>query len=232
MNYESRAISLLYYKYGEGSVIAKVFTEELGLISYSVRRSKSKKSKNKISLLDNQCLISINGKYNNKNEVQYLNELNLEYAYEDNTFKKKLIRMFISEVLSKTLSEAETNQELFHFVWQKNIDLDRAETVNKEFSLIFLLEMSYYLGIYPSLENIDFDFFNINRGVFTKEENKSEYNLFGINLNYFKTLLKNKKTKIPSENIRELMEIIFTYYTCHHFDLLSLKSYEIIKSLD
>ena len=92
--------------------------------------------------------------------------------------------------------------------------------------------MSYYLGIYPSLENIDFDFFNINRGVFTKEENKSEYNLLGINLNYFKTLLKNKKTKIPSENIRELMEIIFTYYTCHHFDLSSLKSYEIIKSLD
>ena len=140
--------------------------------------------------------------------------------------------MFISEVLSKTLSEAETNQELFHFVWQKNIDLDRAKTVNKEFSLIFLLDMSYYLGIYPSLENIDFDFFNINRGVFTKEENKSEYNLLGINLNYFKSLLKNKKTKIPSENIRELMEIIFTYYTCHHFDLSSLKSYEIIKSLD
>jgi len=54
MNYESRAISLLYYKYGEGSVIAKVFTEELGLRSYSVRRSKSKKAKNKISLLDNQ----------------------------------------------------------------------------------------------------------------------------------------------------------------------------------
>ena len=138
----------------------------------------------------------------------------------------------MSEVLAKTLSEAEKNQELFNFVWQKNIDLDRAEKVNKEFSLIFLLEMSYYLGIYPSLENIDFDFFNINRGVFTKEENKSEYNLLGINLNYFKSLLKNKKTKIPSENIRELMEIIFTYYTCHHFDLSSLKSYEIIKSLD
>ena len=80
--------------------------------------------------------------------------------------------------------------------------------------------------------DIDFDFFNINRGVFTKEENKSEYNLVGINLNYFKSLLKNKKTKIPSENIRELMEIIFTYYTCHHFDVSSLKSYEIIKSLD
>ena len=140
--------------------------------------------------------------------------------------------MFMSEVLAKTLSEAEKNQELFNFVWQKNIDLDRAEKVNKEFSLIFLLEMSYYLGIYPSLENIDFDFFNINRGVFTKEESKSEYNLLGINLNYFKSLLKNKKTKIPSENIRELMEIIFTYYTCHHFDLSSLKSYEIIKSLD
>ena len=66
MDYECRAISLLSYKYGEGSVIAKIFTEEFGLKSYSIKRSKSKKSKNKISLLDSQSLISISGKNNNK----------------------------------------------------------------------------------------------------------------------------------------------------------------------
>ena len=77
----------------------------------------------------------------------------------------------------------------------------------------------------------DSDVIIITAGV-PRKPGMSRDDLLGINLNYFKSLLKNKKTKIPSENIRELMEIIFTYYTCHHFDLSSLKSYEIIKSLD
>ena len=42
MNYESRAIALLNHKYGEGAVIAKIFTEEYGLKSFSVKRNKSK----------------------------------------------------------------------------------------------------------------------------------------------------------------------------------------------
>ena len=69
MEYESRAISLIYHKYGEGAVIAKVFTEELGLKSYSIKRSSSKKSKNKISLLANQSLLNIRGKENKKREA-------------------------------------------------------------------------------------------------------------------------------------------------------------------
>ena len=64
MNYESRAIALLNHKYGEGAVIAKIFTEEYGLKSFSVKRNKSKKSKNKILLLEKMNLLTINAKNN------------------------------------------------------------------------------------------------------------------------------------------------------------------------
>ena len=72
MNYESRAIALLNHKYGEGAVIAKVFTEKYGLKSFSIKRNKSKKSKNKILLLDKMSLLTINAKNNSKKEIQYL----------------------------------------------------------------------------------------------------------------------------------------------------------------
>ena len=88
MDYECRAISLLCHKYGEGAVIAKVFTEELGLKSFSIKRSGGRKSKNKLSLLESQFLINISGKNNKKKQIQYLNEINLAYAFQDNTFKK------------------------------------------------------------------------------------------------------------------------------------------------
>ena len=73
MNYESRAIALLNHKYGEGAVIAKVFTEKYGLKSFSIKRNKSKKSKNKILLLDKMSLLTINAKNNKRTQPENFN---------------------------------------------------------------------------------------------------------------------------------------------------------------
>ena len=232
MDYETRAIPLLYHKYGDGAVIAKIFTEQLGLKSYSIKRSKSKKSINKISLIDNNCLLYVSGKNNIKRDVQYLNEISLEYPYRDMDFKKKLIRAFISEVLSKTIIDSEKNQELFNYVWQTYIRLDKLDSLSKSFSLIFLIVLCEFLGIYPSDENINFEYFNLNSGEFTKSENVSEKNITGDNLFFFKKIIKKERVSIPNKNLRELMELLFDYYTLHHFDLSNIKSYKIIKSLD
>ena len=51
MNYDCKAISLLYHKYGEESIIAKIFTQEFGLKTFNIKRGRGKKSKNTISLL-------------------------------------------------------------------------------------------------------------------------------------------------------------------------------------
>ena len=232
MEYESRAISLIYHKYGEGAVIAKVFTEELGLKSYSIKRSSSKKSKNKISLLANQSLLNIRGKENKKREVQYINEINLAYPFSNNNFKKNLIRLFFSEILTKTLMDSEKNKRLFNFVWDYNIALEKAKENESEFILKFIIELSYFLGIYPSTENINFNFFNIDKGVFTLNKNEENLNITGKNLFFFKSLLENSEVSIPKINQRELLEMLFKYYSLHHFDLSNLKSYEIIKSLE
>ena len=232
MEYESRAISLIYHKYGEGAVIAKVFTEELGLKSYSIKRSGSKKSKNKISLLANQSLLNIRGKENKKREIQYINEINLAYPFSNNNFKKNLIRLFFSEILTKTLMDSEKNKRLFSFVWDFNIALEKAKENENKFILKFIIELSYFLGIYPSTENINFNFFNIDKGVFTLNKNEENLNITGKNLFFFKSLLENSEVSIPKINQRELLEMLFKYYSLHHFDLSNLKSYETIKTLE
>ena len=232
MEYESRAISLIYHKYGEGAVIAKVFTEELGLKSYSIKRSGSKKSKNKISLLANQSLLNIRGKENKKREIQYINEINLAYPFSNNNFKKNLIRLFFSEILTKTLMDSEKNKRLFNFVWDFNIALEKAKENENKFILKFIIELSYFLGIYPSTENINFNFFNIDKGVFTLNKNEENLNITGKNLFFFKSLLENSEVSIPKINQRELLEMLFKYYSLHHFDLSNLKSYETIKTLE
>ena len=231
MNYESRAIALLNHKYGEGAVIAKVFTEEYGLKSFSVKRNKSKKSKNKILLLDKMNLLTINAKNKSKKEIQYLNEINLAYAYQNTSLKNKLIRLFIAEVLSKALIDSERNINLFQFIWNTNTKIDNLENVNNNFCIIFLIQLSEFLGISPSTENIDLPYFNLNSGNFTNIKNKNEEIIKGEVVNYFKRLIIKENVIIPYQSRQELIKILFRYYSIHHINLSNIKSYEVIESL-
>ena len=231
MNYESRAIALLNHKYGEGAVIAKIFTEEYGLKSFSVKRNKSKKSKNKILLLDKMNLLTINAKNNSKKEIQYLSEINLAYAYQNTSLKNKLIRLFIAEVLSKALIDSEKNINLFQFIWNTNTQIDNLENVNNNFCIIFLIQLSDFLGISPSTENIDLPYFNLNSGNFTNIKNKNEEIIKGEIINYFKRLIIKENVIIPYQSRQELIKILFRYYSIHHINLSNIKSYEVIESL-
>ena len=219
MNYESRAIALLSHKYGEGAVIAKIFTEEYGLKSFSVKRNKSKKSKNKILLLDKMNLLTINAKNNSKKEIQYLSEINLAYAYQNTSLKNKLIRLFIAEVLSKALIDSEKNINLFQFIWNTNTQIDNLENVNNNFCIIFLIQLSEFLGISPSTENIDLPYFNLNSGNFTKIKNKNEEIIKGEVINYFKRLIIKENVIIPYQSRQELIKILLRYYSINHIDL-------------
>ena len=231
MNYESRAIALLNHKYGEGAVIAKVFTEEYGLKSFSVKRNKSKKSKNKILLLDKMNLLTINAKNNSKKEIQYLSEINLAYAYQNVSLKNKLIRLFIAEILSKALMDSERNINLFQFIWNTNTQIDNLENVNNNFCIIFLIRLSEFLGISPSTENIDLPYFNLNSGNFTNIKNKNEEIIKGEVINYFKRLIIKENVIIPYQSRQVLIKILFRYYSIHHINLSNIKSYEVIESL-
>ena len=231
MNYESRAIALLNHKYGEGAVIAKVFTEKYGLKSFSVKRNKSKKSKNKILLLDKMNLLTINAKNKSKKEIQYLSEINLAYAYQNTSLKNKLIRLFIAEVLSKALIDSERNINLFQFIWNTNTQIDNLENVNNNFCIIFLIQLSEFLGISPSTENIDLPYFNLNSGNFTNIKNKNEEIIKGEIINYFKRLIIKENVIIPYQSRQELIKILFRYYSIHHINLSNIKSYEVVESL-
>ena len=231
MNYESRAIALLNHKYGEGAVIAKIFTEEYGLKSFSVKRNKSKKSKNKILLLEKMNLLTINAKNNSKKQIQYLSEINLAYAYQNTSLKNKLIRLFIAEVLSKALIDSEKNINLFQFIWNTNTQIDNLENVNNNFCIIFLIQLSEFLGISPSTENIDLPYFNLNSGNFTNIKNKNEEIIKGEVINYFKRLIIKENVIIPYQSRQELIKILFRYYSIHHINLSNIKSYEVIESL-
>jgi len=230
-NYESRAISLLYHKYGEGSLIAKIFTEKYGLKSFNIKRSKGKKSKNKTPLLEKLSLVNISAKNIAKKKIQYLGEINLAHGFKNNSLKNKLIRIFIAEVLSKILIDSEKDVKLFHFIWTLSIDIDELGNTDDNFCINFLISLSEFLGFYPSIENLHYSFFNLNNSVFTEKEITTDINIKGENLIFFRALITKQKITIPYIKRQEIIENLFFYYSIHHYNLNNVSSYEIIESL-
>ena len=233
MNYSCRAISLLNYKYGEESIIAKIFTEEYGLISYSVKRGRSKKSKNKISLLQHMSLINISAQKKQKNEIQFLKEISLSHSLINSylNINKQLLRMFMAEVLEKILVSNEQDKRLFNFIWNEIILLDTLEKVSSNYALNYLLSITYYLGFYPSKENIELDFFDLEKASFVEKEDNSGMIIKGENLVFFKSLLINNNNNIPYKNRKEILKLILKYYKTHYYNLENIKSFDVIDDM-
>ena len=231
MKYKSRAITLLYYKYGETSIISKVFTKEKGLQSFIVNGVRSKKSKKKIILFEPFKLVKIDGNFDNKKSLHRLEEINFVEKFEitKNKMLKNFIAMFCAEVTLKVLQENEKNINLFNFVWNSIFELYSRESPNPNFSIIYLLNLSRFLGFYPKTK--PFPFFNLERGEFVRQKSLNEICLDKEMSDFLSQILKDENTYIPRKKKSELLKNILKYFKTHHYNLDNITSHLVIESL-
>ena len=227
----TKGICLHYSKYSENSVIAKIFTENFGLQSYVMKGVRNKKSKNKLNILQSLNIVQLEETNNKKREIQYVKEISLigNINNINSDMNKRFISLFISEILMKVIEESEKENPIFSFILETIYKIEESENLSKNFSLLFLIQLSGYLGFYPSKDNTDKKIFDLESGCFT---NQSVYfNISGDNKEYFKYLLTNKEVSIPYKNRKELLKSLQKYYSLHHYNIENLKSYEVIESL-
>ena len=233
MKYKSRAIALSYIKHGESAIISKVLTEEKGLQSFIVKGVRSNKSKKSLGLLQPLELSLINATYLPKRKLQYLTEIQL-YQYkktEGINMTKNLLSLFIAEVISKVLYENKIDRALFLFVWELKISLTNHEKIDANFPLIFLLELSNYLGFYPLYERKKGGYFNLEVGEFTNTNQNTKHSINKENSCYLKALLKKQEINIPYVNRNQLLLNLICYYKLQHHELKNMTSHLIIESL-
>jgi len=226
----NKSIVLHFYKFSKSSLISKFLTEKNGLQSVVIRNANSKKSNKNISLLHPLNIVNLVVTNEKKNklqfvkEINYLNPLNLLLT----NMSSKFISMFVSEVLIKVLIEGNKDSELFNFIEQQSIIINN-RILDKNYPLIFLTQLSSYLGFYPNMENSHFPYFDMENACFTKS--KASISICGKEKEMFLKLLNNDKVLIPYDLRKSLMKCIANYYKLQNFNLEPLKSYEIIESL-
>ncbi|PIZ05346.1 MAG: DNA repair protein RecO, partial [Flavobacteriales bacterium CG_4_10_14_0_8_um_filter_32_5] len=126
MLHTTKGIVIHQFKYGEKSVIAKIYTEKFGLQSYIINGVRSKKSTNKFAYLQPLSLVEINAYHKENKGLQHLKSIKLDIPFQYIPFDvyKGSIAFFVAEVIYKTIKEEEANSELFDFLYNSVQVLD------------------------------------------------------------------------------------------------------------
>jgi len=147
----TQAIVLHSIKYGDSSLIVKMFTRQKGIVSFMVKGVRGRKKGSRTALLEPLSLVCVEMQIKDTRDLQLAKEIRADYPYKTiyaSTGKVAQV-LFIAEVLVKTIKEEEQNDALFDFLSASLKFLDEAAFEIPDFHLKFLLEYALHLGVYP-----------------------------------------------------------------------------------
>lgn len=227
---KTKAIVLRKTVLSGNGLILKLFTKEFGVKSYFGRVSK--KTKNQYLPLS---IINITAYNNPKKDIQNIKEYELDIPFRSiyqDIFKSNIL-LFINEILNQVIQEEEQNLDKFHFI-EKSLIRFENEELSMDFHLVFLMQLTQFLGFEPSMDSNKI-YFDLEEGELTnilpahpnfldeKESSlfKNLYDLAFGTINEFHFDNKSRK---------RTLQILVTYYK-YHTDMKDLKSLQVLETV-
>ena len=148
MQYTTRGIILSYIKYGETSIIVRIFTELFGKQSYLVQGVRKTKAKHSIALFQPLMPLDMVVYHKKHATLHRIIEAKCHTPISNilADLKKATIATFLTELLSKVLYEEEHTETLFDFLLQSIVRLEALEDKYELFYLKFMIQLGRYLG--------------------------------------------------------------------------------------
>ncbi|MEO6347018.1 MAG: DNA repair protein RecO [Aquaticitalea sp.] len=234
---KTNAIVLSKLKYRDNDLIVKCYTNQRGVVSYLLRGVlKSKKGSSQTAYFQPLSQLQLEENYRANQSLQFINDVRLDVVYRSlhtDIFKSAIV-MFISEVLSSVLKEEEKNEALYGYLQTSFIRLD-AEVDSANFHLLFLLNLTKYLGFYPDESNLELPYFNLSTGAFELNR-KDFYSIFGENSTILKQLLGMtfeglNALKLNSKQRQSFLTMLLLYYELHLGDFRKPKSLSVFNQV-
>lgn len=233
----TKAIVLSSLKYGDTSLIVKCFTEKEGLKTYLIRGIlKPKKKGIKAAYFQSLNQLQIIANHNLKSTLNSLKEVHILNPYKTIHLDivKQSVVLFLAEILSNCIQEEEQNLKLYAYLENALIWLDLHESI-ANFHLLFLLNLTSFLGFYPDLSDSNSIGFNLLEGNLTNDVvNKNV--ISGNEFYQFKKLLGIKFDAIEnvsfSKKERQLvLKIIIQYFKLHLGNFRNPKSLQVLETI-
>ena len=231
---KTRGIVLNFIRFKETSIIARIYTEELGLQSYIINGLRNKGTATRIALFQPFTLLSLVAYDTRKGGINRLSEYRCEEHFHKIPYdiRKSSIVIFLSEVLSRSVQEEEPNPALFSFLHDSILGFDEMENNFENFHLLFLLQLSRYLGFGPSSGT------EITEQVSTSIQKHSGSQIVSSQPprtydSYFDRLIKsdNEPLQINGRTRRDMLAILMVYYQLHVEKLGEIKSLRVLSEV-
>lgn len=239
MNEKTQGFVLQSIRYGDTSLIVKVYTLERGLQSFMVKGVRGKTSRNRAAFFQPMTFLSFVQKGKpQSNGIAFMGDIEVAYAYQTipNVMNKSAILMYVSELLSHTLTQQERNEPLYSFVQQSMGWLDLVEEGYANFPLYFTLELSRFLGFYPKDNYREHSLFDMMEGQYVNTAPVHPYYLDEEYSMMLARLLNKGIDELPMVGMtglqrNALIEGILTFMRLHAPLLKGLQSHEILKEV-
>jgi len=221
MIHTTKAIVLSSLKYSEADLIVRCYTESSGLKSYLLRNVlKSKRGKLKTSYFQPLTLLEIEAVHKNKGNLERINEAKVSYPYQSlhSQIVKSSIVIFLAEILTNSIQEATEDKALFQYLEESLIWLDNTNEI-ANFHILFMLNLSMYLGFYPDNSTTTHPFFNLMEGNF-QANNTEKHCIAGVHVEELKRFFGIEfealtSIKLTKKIRKDILNLLLVYYQLH-----------------
>ena len=217
----TQAIVLSKIRYKDNDLIVKCFTESYGARSYLIRGAlKSRKGPFRAAYFQPLSILAIEAEHKESRSLQYLRDLKILSHFETvhSHVEKATVALFLSEVLGSLLNEDSPDPQLFEMITSALNWFDHQDRCGY-FHLLILTKLMRYLGCSPEHNNPQNEYFDLESGRFT-DNNQGGKLVIGPIVSDFKTLLgmhfdTNNGWRLSNVRKQALLRLILDYFESH-----------------
>lgn len=234
-------VVLKQVNYGESSVIVKVFTEDAGLRSFmvnSVRKKGARVKQNMLHQLANVEIIAYQGAHSEILKVKEIRPL-AHYHEVLHDVRKSSLLMFLDEIVYRALREEVANGEMYHFLKDSVMLLEKMQSGLACFHLFFMIELTRHLGFHPrnnfsENENL----FNMRDGFFVAGSDDDRPILDDALSRILSECLSKSgleamisEVKITRTQQKDLLDAMVAYYQYHVTGFSKVNSLQVLNEV-
>lgn len=232
----TKAIVLNTIKYGDTSLITTCYTENCGVKTYMLKGIlKAKKAKIKSAYFQPLMQLKLIANHNNKGTLNSLRDVEVLHFYNSiyTDIKKQTIALFLAEMVYHSIKEEERNLPLYQYLETSFLWLDTHDNISN-FHLLFLLNLTKFLGFYPELNVVNAPYFDLLEGSFSISNKPNTVS--GKDLSQFKKLLGINfdvlhQVDFSASNRQAILLVLVQYFELHLSGFKKPKSLDVLKAV-
>lgn len=209
-------------KYSETSFITNIYTAQKGLQSFIISGVRKAKAKTGAGLFQPGTLLDLVAYYRDDKQVHRIKEVKLAYPFREIPFKiqKTAVSVFMAELCSKTVQEAEGNPALFEFLWNSFIYLDKTDKPIANLPNSFMCNLTSFLGFFPQITSLKAPVFDLKDGIFCESPTEMNWAKDGPTVPILKHFFQHNlsdahQITCTRPQRKEILETLTKYYGFH-----------------